>query len=84
MRLEENSPSGKSVCALPHHWEDLPLLFACPEELAVHLEACHHLLTMREGETYEQAVARFVEEHPEARECKQCRGVAAPWATEGA
>lgn len=49
------------------------------EELAEHVEKVHHRPVMREGETEEQAVKRFIEKYPEAKTCSECIYVGAPW-----
>ncbi len=51
------------------------------EELNEHLEQYHHMPVIREGETREQAIKRFVTQHPEATSCQNCRDANAPWAT---
>lgn len=50
------------------------------EELADHMEKIHHMVVSRPGETDEQAQARFLEKHPEARICPECITARAPWA----
>lgn len=49
------------------------------EELFEHIESVHHMPVRREGETEEEAQARFLEKYPEARDCAECREAGAPW-----
>ena len=49
------------------------------EELADHMEKVHHMPVVREGETIEQAVKRFLEKYPEARTCSECIAAGAEW-----
>ena len=58
---------------------DIPFLPKDEEELADHMEAVHHILVKRKGETEEQATARFLKAHPKAKECPDCIMAGAPW-----
>lgn len=49
------------------------------EELMEHMEAVHHIPVIREGETEEQAVERFLKKHPEAKTCPECIAAGASW-----
>ncbi len=53
------------------------------EELFEHMEAVHHMPVTREGETDEQALARFLKKHPEAKTCPECMAAGAPWTKGG-
>lgn len=53
--------------------------FANQEELNSHLESFHHCPVQREGETMEQAEARFLATYPEALTCLECIGSKASW-----
>jgi hypothetical protein len=61
---------------------DLASLPTNDEELAEHMESVHHMPVIREGETEEQAIARFLKAHPEAKTCPECCAVGAPWTQE--
>jgi len=54
-------------------------LFQTDKELFDHMEAVHHTLVIREHETKEQSIERFLREHPEAKTCPQCIEAGAPW-----
>ncbi len=58
---------------------DFSSLPTTDEELAEHMESVHHIPVVREGETKEQAQARFLESHPAARHCVECKKAGAPW-----
>lgn len=49
------------------------------EELAEHLEAVHHIIVIREGETGDEAEERFLKNHPEAKTCPDCIRAGASW-----
>jgi hypothetical protein len=53
------------------------------DELADHMEKEHHMPVTRDGESKEQAEARFLAKHPEAKECSECREARAPWTAVG-
>ncbi len=53
--------------------------YASDEQLALHLESVHHIVVPRDGETMEKAIARFLRDHPVARDCAACRAEGAPW-----
>lgn len=77
-------PLACKVCVMKFGIRGTGGLFANEEELFSHLEAFHHMPIKREGETSEQAIARFIEAHPEARDCPECKAAGAPWTwTEG-
>lgn len=69
----------KYVCTERHSFVDSPMVFDQVELFHAHLETCHHVLVPRDDETLEQAVERFVEEHPKVQECSQCRALNMPW-----
>lgn len=54
-------------------------MFETEEELFDHLESVHHMPVIREGETREQAIERFLRKHPEARTCSECAAAGASW-----
>jgi hypothetical protein len=58
---------------------DLNSLPQDEEELVKHMESVHHMPVIREGETEEQAEARFIKEHPEALSCSECIEAGAHW-----
>ena len=49
------------------------------EELWDHLESEHHVIVKREGESAEQATARFLKKYPDAVNCEDCKRRGAPW-----
>ena len=49
------------------------------EELMEHMEKVHHMPVQREGETQEQAIKRFLNKYPEARNCPECIAAGAEW-----
>lgn len=49
------------------------------EEFREHLEKVHHIPVAREGETLEQAQARFLQKYPEALTCPDCIQAGAVW-----
>jgi len=53
------------------------------EELYDHMEKVHHIPVIREGETEEQAIKRFLEKYPEARTCPECIAAGAKWTKGG-
>lgn len=55
-------------------------LFNTQDELNEHLEAVHHMPVIRGGETKEQAITRFLKNHPEAITCPECIELEAEWA----
>lgn len=62
---------GSEISSLPQN----------KEELADHLEMVHHIPVIREGETEEEAIKRFLEKYPEAKTCPECIAAGAPWTT---
>lgn len=48
-------------------------------EIAAHLEDAHHEIQVRDGETYAQAEARFLNDHKGARVCLRCAEQNRPW-----
>ena len=50
------------------------------DELYDHIEDMHHVVTAREGESYGEAEARFLRDHPDARTCIKCVEAGKPWA----
>lgn len=54
-------------------------IFKTQEELNDHLEAVHHTPVIREGETEEQAINRFLKKHPEVVNCPECIESGAEW-----
>lgn len=61
---------GSEIGALPQN----------EAELAEHMERVHHTPVIRNGETEEQAIKRFLETYPDARNCPECRKAGAKWA----
>ena len=49
-------------------------------ELYDHLEDSHHVVIPREDESYGDAEARFLHDHPQARACIKCVEQKKPWA----
>jgi len=64
---------GSEIVSLPQN----------EEELMEHMERVHHMPIIREGETKQQAIDRFLSKYPEARECPECRLAGAPWTRTG-
>jgi hypothetical protein len=58
---------------------DVDSLPQTQEELNAHIEAVHHIVVRREGETAEAAIERFTKQHPEAARCAECIEFEAPW-----
>ncbi len=54
-------------------------VFDTEEEQFAHLELVHHTPVSREGETKKAATIRFLAEHPEAKDCKECLENGAAW-----
>lgn len=69
------------ICILKHGLKgsQLSSLPQSPDQLEEHLESEHHIPVMRQGETKEQAIARFLKIYPEAKDCEDCRARSAPW-----
>lgn len=61
---------GSEIAGLPQN----------EEELIAHMESVHHTPVVREGETKAEATTRFLQEHPEAADCEECKASGAPWA----
>lgn len=55
-------------------------LFNTQEELNDHLESYHHKPIIREGETEDDAIKRFLEKYPEAKDCWICKEAGSKWA----
>jgi hypothetical protein len=53
---------GSDIASLPQTQEDL----------IAHIEGVHHIRVMRAGESDEECEARFLREHPEAKDCPEC------------
>ncbi len=45
-----------------------------------HMEEAHHEPQLRDGETYDEMIARFIKANPEARYCFHCCKQNRPWA----
>lgn len=58
---------------------DIHTLPRSEEELFEHLEQDHHMPVARDGETRDEAVARFLKKFPEAVTCEDCIRRGAPW-----
>ena len=56
-------------------------LFKTQEELNDHLESVHHMPIINEGETEDDAMKRFLEKYPEAKDCPECKAAGAKWVT---
>ena len=56
-------------------------LFKTQEELNDHIESVHHMPIVNEGETEDEAQKRFLEKHPEAKDCPKCKAAGAKWVT---
>jgi len=54
-------------------------LFQDEEELMDHMESAHHMPVVKEGETREECIKRFIEKYPEARTCPECIAAGAEW-----
>ncbi len=54
-------------------------LFDTQDELNTHLEAIHHKPVIQKGESEDEAIKRFLEKYPEAKECEQCNDAGAKW-----
>lgn len=59
---------------------DIDTLPKNEKELIKHIESVHHMPVQREGESKGQAIERFLKEHPEAKDCRECMAAGAPWA----
>lgn len=60
---------GSEIAGLPQN----------EQELVDHIEKVHHMPVTREGETEEEAEARFLRKYPEAKSCPECIAAGAPW-----
>lgn len=49
------------------------------EELNDHLESVHHMPIIREGETEDDAIERFLKKYPVAKDCLICKAAGAKW-----
>lgn len=58
-------------------------LFETQEELDDHIEGFHHMPIIKEGETKEQLIKRFIKKYPEAKTCPKCIAANAPWTKGG-
>jgi len=58
---------------------DITGAFKTEEELWEHMEYYHHCVVKREGESQEEAIARFIKNHPQALNCPECIARGAPW-----
>ena len=54
-------------------------LFKTQEELNDHLESVHHMPIIREGETEDDAIERFLKKYPVAKDCPICKAAGAKW-----
>lgn len=68
--IAEKGLRGSEIKSLPN----------TEEELFAHIEREHHRPVMREGETKEAAIERFLKENPDAANCQECIEAGAPWA----
>lgn len=83
MRREaEIMPIGCKICIARDGLKgsEIDKLPKTHDELYEHLEAVHHMVVLREGETEAQAQTRFIAAHPAALDCDDCRERHAPWA----
>lgn len=67
--IAEKGLRGSEISSLPE----------TEEELFNHIEAAHHRPVMREGETQEAAIERFLKNNPDAANCSECVEAGAPW-----
>lgn len=67
--------SGSIGCATPRCRN----LFETERELDDHIENAHHEVITRRGESYSEAVTRFLRANPRARECVRCYEAGKPW-----
>lgn len=68
--LATNGLRGSEIADLPQ----------TEEELYDHIEAVHHIVVKRHGETEKQATERFVGRYPAVKTCDDCYNVGASWA----
>lgn len=67
--IAEKGLRGSEIASLPK----------TEEELFDHIESAHHRPVVREGETQQQAMERFLKKHPDAASCQDCIAAGAPW-----
>ena len=74
-------PYACKLCIAQHglRGSDIAKLPTTEDGLYDHIEAEHHLVVRRAGETDETAMARFLTAYPQLRTCDHCRARGAPW-----
>lgn len=67
------------ICIMEGGLTNSTRLFKTQEELNDHIEHAHHKPIIREGETEEEAIKRFLKKYPIAKNCKLCKEAGAKW-----